>query len=198
MIDETNEVIAYGLKPEHKIKYCRIVAIVGDTKAELKQFCNEIVPKQKEKRRLQRKQDRQRRANNPQNYNENGTVKKGNKKWKRSNRYKQTSSEIAELERKLAAHRKSLHGRDINKIIAIGTSKILNAQILLGCDEGEFQTERSTNEVIARVLGTSMKKIDRVKKRFVMESIDAALTKKKGAASTKEKLIEILKPTWLH
>jgi len=67
------------------------------------------------------------------------------------------------------------------------SQKILNAQILLGCDEGEFQTERSTNEVIARVLGTSMKKIDRVKKRFVMGGIEATLTKKKGSRIYKKK-----------
>src|SRR3972149_12050087 len=73
------------------------------------------------------------------------------------------------------------------------SQKILNAQILLGCDEGEFQTERSTNEEIARVLGTSMRKIDRVKKRFVMESMDAALTKKKGSRIYKKKVIGVLK-----
>lgn len=114
--------------PEHKIGVEEIgldvgpstIAIVGDTKAELKQFCSEIVPKQKEKRRLQRRMDKQRRANNPQNYNENGTVKKGKKKWKKSNHYIQTSSEVAELDRKLVAHRKSLHGKDINDLIAIG------------------------------------------------------------------------------
>ncbi len=61
------------------------------------------------------------------------------------------------------------------------SQKILNAQILLGCDEGEYQTERSTNEEIARVLGTSMRKIDRVKKRFVMEGIEVSLNKKKGS-----------------
>jgi transposase len=61
------------------------------------------------------------------------------------------------------------------------SQKILNAQILLGCDEGEFQMEHSTNEEIARILGTSMRKIDRVKKRFVMEGMEAALTKKKGS-----------------
>ena len=72
---------------------------------------------------------------------------------------------------------------DLQDITSKGThksQKILNAQILLGCDEGEFQTERSTNEEIARVLGTSMRKIDRVKKRFVMEGIETALTKRKG------------------
>jgi transposase len=67
------------------------------------------------------------------------------------------------------------------------SQKILNAQILLGCDEGAFQTERSTNEEIARVLGTSMRKIDRVKKRFVMEGMEAALTKKKGSRVYKKK-----------
>ena len=39
------------------------------------------------------------------------------------------------------------------------SQKILNALILLGCDAGEFQTERSTNEEIARVLKISMRKI---------------------------------------
>jgi len=116
--------------PEHKIGTEEIgldvgpstIAIVGDTKAELKQFCSEIVPKQKQKKMLQRKLDRQRRANNPQNYNENGTVKKGVKKWKKSNHYRKTGSDLAELDRTLAAHRKSLHGRDINNIIAMGTT----------------------------------------------------------------------------
>lgn len=60
------------------------------------------------------------------------------------------------------------------------SQKILNALILLACDEGEYQTDRSTNEEIARVLHISMRKIDRVKKRFVEEGFDVALDKKTG------------------
>ncbi len=60
------------------------------------------------------------------------------------------------------------------------SQKILNALILLDCDVGEFQTSRSTNEEIARVLNISMKKIDRVKKRFVEEGFDFALDRRKG------------------
>ncbi len=56
---------------------------------------------------------------------------------------------------------------------------VLNALILLGCDEGEHQTQRSTNEELSRVLNISMRKIDRVKSRFVLEGLDEALTKKK-------------------
>ena len=60
------------------------------------------------------------------------------------------------------------------------SQKILNALILLACDDGEYQTERSTNEEIARVLHISMRKIDRVKKRFVEDGFDAALDRKTG------------------
>lgn len=60
------------------------------------------------------------------------------------------------------------------------SQKILSALILLGSDEGEFQTKRSTNEEIARVLNTSLRKIDRVKKRFVEEGLDVSLQGHKG------------------
>jgi len=96
------------------------IATVADTKATLKQFCGELIPDQKKKRKLQRKLDRSLRATNPDNYNKNGTVKKG-KKFKKSNRYKTISKDLAETDRILAAHRKSLHGKDINEIIAMGT-----------------------------------------------------------------------------
>ena len=59
------------------------------------------------------------------------------------------------------------------------SQKILNALILLGCDEGEYQIKRSTNDEISRILGISMRKIDRVKERFIMESIEVALNGRK-------------------
>ena len=61
------------------------------------------------------------------------------------------------------------------------SQRILDALTLLGCDEGEFQEKRSTNEEISRVLNTSMRKIDRVKKRFVEEGLDVALNGRKGS-----------------
>ena len=60
------------------------------------------------------------------------------------------------------------------------SQKILNALILLGCDKGEHQTEHSTNEEMSRVLQISMRKIDRVKKRFVEGGLDVALDKRTG------------------
>ena len=61
------------------------------------------------------------------------------------------------------------------------SQKILNSLILLACDEGEHQRRRSKNEDISRVLNTSMRKIDRVKKRFVLDGLDVALHGRKGS-----------------
>ena len=61
------------------------------------------------------------------------------------------------------------------------SQKILNALTLLACDEGEHQPSRSKNEEIARVLNMSMRKIDRVKKRFVLDGLDVALSGRKGS-----------------
>ena len=61
------------------------------------------------------------------------------------------------------------------------SQKILNALILLGCDEGGYQVKRSTNEVMSSALNISMRKIDRVKKRFVEEGIEIALNGRKGS-----------------
>jgi hypothetical protein len=59
------------------------------------------------------------------------------------------------------------------------SQKVLNALVLLNCDEGEFQDKPLKNEEIASVLRISMRKIDRVKKRFVEEGMETALTGRK-------------------
>ena len=56
------------------------------------------------------------------------------------------------------------------------SQKVLNALVLLNCDEGRFQEHRVKNEEVASVLRISMRKIDRVKKRFIEEGFDTALT----------------------
>ena len=60
------------------------------------------------------------------------------------------------------------------------SQEVLNALILLSCDEGEYQETRAINEAVASVLRVSMKKIDRVKKRFVEEGFDIALDGHRG------------------
>ncbi len=52
---------------------------------------------------------------------------------------------------------------------------VVNALILLACDEGEFQETRSINQIISRVLQISMRKIDRLKRRFIEDGLETAL-----------------------
>ena len=73
---------------------------------------------------------------------------------------------------------------ELNEITTRGahrSQQVLNALILLNCDEGELQENRSINEVISSVLQVSMKKIDRVKKRFVEDGFDVALNGHTGS-----------------
>jgi Homeodomain-like domain len=73
---------------------------------------------------------------------------------------------------------------NLKKISSKGShksQKVINALILLGCDEGKHQEKRSTNEEIARVLKIGMRKIDRIKKRFVEHGLDITLNGMKGS-----------------
>ena len=53
--------------------------------------------------------------------------------------------------------------------------KIIHALILLNVDRGPHNTEKQINEEVCKVLKIGMRTIDRVKKRFVEEGLDAAL-----------------------
>ena len=117
------------------------IAMVGESKAELKEFCEEVVVIDKEKRRINRKMDRQRRANNPNHYQSNGVMKKGKKKWVTSKRYIKTRTEHRELERKMKEVRKQLHGRETNQILQLASS---------------IQTEKLSYKAFQKMFGTSI------------------------------------------
>lgn len=60
------------------------------------------------------------------------------------------------------------------------SQKVLNALILLGCDEGPHQDRKKTGAELAEVLPVSLRKIDRVKRRMVEEGLEVALEKRKA------------------
>ena len=64
-----------------------------------------------------RKMDRSRRAMNPQNYNPDGTVKKGRKKWINSNHYRRMRMEYASLCRRRAAALKQWQEAMANRVV---------------------------------------------------------------------------------
>ena len=96
--------------------------MVSAQAALLQVFCPEVAPDAKALRRLDRQLDRQRRANNPANYDEQGRVKRGKQRWKVSKRQRQVLARRRELHRKLAATRKRSHGQLAHRVLALGSA----------------------------------------------------------------------------
>ena len=117
-----NDIIGADLGPS------TIALVPRAGEASLAVFCEDLVPDEQAIGRLQRRMERQRRAANPEHYDERGRIKKQGKhrrRWKTSKSYERTRRRKATRERKLAAHRKSLHGRKVHEIVAVGNTVIL-------------------------------------------------------------------------
>lgn len=97
------------------------VAISGDTYVDLFELAPEVQILEKEKIDLQRKMDRSRRSANPNKFNPDGTIKKGNKeKWKYSKRYNRLKAKYSEICRKQATVRKLSHNKMTNILLHLG------------------------------------------------------------------------------
>ena len=84
------------------------VAVASDKEVWIQPLAPKVPQLDKEKRRLLRKLDRSRRSKNPDNFNADGTVKKGIKlTWERSNHYMKTLYQLKELYRKRSAYVKA-------------------------------------------------------------------------------------------
>jgi transposase len=102
-----------------------LAIVPREGKADLVTFCEQLAPNSRKKRRLQRKMERQRRANNPEHYDEQGRVKSHGTtrlRWKESKRYQAVRRQHANAERRLAAQRKSLHGKLVHDIVQVGNT----------------------------------------------------------------------------
>ena len=98
------------------------IAVASLQAAHLEPFCPEVAPDAKALRRLDRQLDRQRRANNPADYDERGRVKRGPKRWKVSKRQRKVLARRREVYRKLAATRKRSHGQFVHRVLGMGSA----------------------------------------------------------------------------
>ncbi|WP_066319600.1 hypothetical protein [Bacillus sp. FJAT-29814] len=97
------------------------IAISSEKTVQLRELAPECNADDKKLRRIQRTMDRSKRAANPQNYQENGTTKKGKKIWMYSNRYIKLRRERKEMFRKIAVQRKQSHEKLANEILELGS-----------------------------------------------------------------------------
>ncbi len=117
------------------------IAVVGETTARLEVFAAEVVQDHAAIRQLQRHLDRQRRANNPDCYDDQGRAIRGKHPTKTSRRQVQTALRLAKGSRREAAHRKGLHGRLANQLLRRGIV---------------FQTERLSYRAWQKLFGRSI------------------------------------------
>lgn len=103
------------------------IAAVSTLDAFIEPFCAELEPIQREVRRLQRRLDRSRRAVNPEAFNADKTIKRG-VRLRKSKAYRQDQARLEEMNRRLAAYRKTLQGRMVNRVLAMG--KFINLEKL--------------------------------------------------------------------
>lgn len=120
------------------------LAMVNNNSAELTAFCSELNDRSQQIKRIQKQMSRSIRASNPDCFEPSkcdlpkpgqkhgkrklGKSVKGKRQSVRSNRYQRLRRQKAELERKLAAHRKSLQGELAHKVVAMG--KYINTEKL--------------------------------------------------------------------
>jgi transposase len=97
------------------------MAICSQTEVKLLELAPNIDRIDQEKRKMQRKLERQRRANNPHKYHEDGTINRGNReRWVYSKRSNQTRQKLMEMERKVRVKRKQAHEQLANHILTLG------------------------------------------------------------------------------
>ena len=122
------------------------IAYSSTTDVKILELADKVQNIENQKRRLLRKMDRSLRATNPDNYNEDGTIKKqGNKKvlWNKSNHYIKHQNQLKELYRKQADVRKYQHECLANQIISLGDNIYVEAMNFSGLAKKSTKTEKN-------------------------------------------------------
>lgn len=96
------------------------IAISSHQDVKLLELADRVQHIEQQKRRWLRTMDRSKRVNHPENFNRDGTLKKGRLTWNRSNKYIKAQSELRELYRKQADIREYQHQILSNYILSLG------------------------------------------------------------------------------
>lgn len=122
------------------------IAISSQSDVKILELANRVQNIEKPKQKILRRMDRSKRATNPDNYNEDGTIKRqGNKKvrWNKSNHYIKYQNELKELYRKQADIRKYQHECLANYIISLGNKVYVEKMNFVGLQKRAKNTEKN-------------------------------------------------------
>ena len=145
--------------------------------------------------------DKSRRANNPDNFNEDGTIKKGNivegkrvrLTWKNSNSYNKARNKKANLQRVQSEQRKIRANKIANEIMAMGSDIIINdypfqaAAMRKKFEEGHEKDEKGRHKKRSK----AGKAIGENAPAMIVSILDTKLKGRGYAGVTKKKLTNV-------
>lgn len=122
------------------------IAYSSNTEVKLLELAPNVNNIDKQIKLLQRKMDRSKRATNPNKFNENGTIKKGNNdKWNYSNRYIKIKNKRKELYRKQSAIRRQDHNILANYLLKLGKEFYVETMNYKGLQKRSKKTTKNKN-----------------------------------------------------
>lgn len=120
------------------------IAYTSDYDIKLLELAPRVQNIENQKRRIQRYMDRSKRASNPNNFNENGTIKKGIKvEWNFSKKYIKAKNILKDLYRKQADIRQQDHNIMTNEILKNGNIIYVEEMNYEGLQKRSKKTERN-------------------------------------------------------
>ena len=141
------------------------IATVSNNEVHLEELAPESAKYEKEIHHKQNLVDASMRKHNPENYNKNGTIKKGKHKWKTTRRCRRLKRQIRVLYRKQSAYIKTSHHTFINRVVQNTSEFILEPMNFKALQKKSKKTKRQDKAVSIKQKDGSSKMVRKYKRK---------------------------------
>ena len=141
------------------------IATASNNEVHLEELAPESAKYEKEIRHKQNLVDASMRKHNPENYNKNGTVKKGKHKWKTTKRCRRLKRQVRVLYRKQSAYIKTSHHTFINRVVQNTSEFILEPMNFKALQKKSKKTERKDEATAVKQKDGSFKMVRKYKRK---------------------------------
>ncbi|MGM9941723.1 MAG: hypothetical protein ACI32N_07005 [Bulleidia sp.] len=141
------------------------IVTVSETNVHLEELAPKSGDYEKQIRHLQRLVNHSRRVNNPDNFNKDGTIRKGKHKWHLTKRCRKLKRKIRVLFRKQSAYIAVSHNTFLNRLIAETSELITEPMCYKPLQKKAENTERSDKETTVKTKDGTEKQIHKYKRR---------------------------------
>ncbi|MCD8339500.1 MAG: hypothetical protein LUC43_04790 [Burkholderiales bacterium] len=141
------------------------VAAVAEDAVFLEELAPAVMEFDKRIAKVQRQMEMSKRATNPENYNEDGTVRKGIKSWRFTNHYIGLRWELRDLFRRKSTYVERSHTELTNKMTAAADTFLIEENNFAAMARRVKKTERSEKESVVAGKDGKKKTIHKFKRR---------------------------------